>query len=390
VFDVCSPASVVWPIRATAALSPAPPGDLSAAASQRASEELEALIKAVQDLPWGVHLIVLAAAVGGVVLWLFGRQVIRPTTAIVGAALGAAVGFVMLPALAPAAGVSPYLGLLAGLVIGLIAGAMLHRFTVAAVFSGVLAGGCSLLAVGLIHLSGDQGLPAAAVVAQGGTGLGGEEQPLRRPPSQPLPPDDRVLYPTEPPAPRPPAPPRDSAPARDRREPGTHAGPAARGPEPPSEQSASGTAQRAPTSRRAQTFKPGTAAYKAQQLYVTGRAALESQWEQTPRPHRMWIIGAGVIGAGVGVMAGVLMPGWAAAAVTSLVGAAIWIPAGVWLAHAFYLPGREALSLSPAAWAIIWLVIAGIGMAIQTQGLLPGSDSGGTGTRRRARRGDDD
>lgn len=387
-FEVFHAGSQVWTFSATSALSTASGGDLSAAASQRAADELEALIKAVQDLPWGVHLIVLAAAVGGVVLWLFGRQVIRPTTAIVGAALGAAVGFVMLPALAPGAGVSPYLGLFAGLVIGVIAGAMLHRFTVAAVFSGVLAGGCSLLAVGLIHLSGDQGLPVAAIVAQGGTGLGGEEQPLRRPPSQPLPPDDRVLYPTEPPATRPPAPPpRDAAPPRDP-EPGTER--PTRTTEPLSERPDSAVTQRAAPASNGQAFKPGTAAFKAQQLYLAGRAAIEGQWEQTPRPHRMWIIGAGVIGAGVGVIAGVLMPVWAAAAVTSLVGAAIWIPAGVWLAHAFYVPGREVLALSAAAWAIIWLVISGIGMAIQTQGLLPGSDSGGKGKGRRARRGDDD
>ncbi len=409
-------------------------------------EQIDGLVRAIQELPWGVHLVMIAAMAGGIVLWLFGRSVIRPTTAIVGAAIGAGIGFVLIPALAPASGVSPYLGLFAGLVVGLIAGAVLHRFATAAMFGAVLGVSSATLAAGLIALLGPGGLgggsivPAASVsvvetdvdvgqaptIALGelatelatdqgsdqGTGLGGEEQPLRpKPGTKPAPTrrstDEWLILPAERPEPsaapstepakRPPLPTVTNSNASSKSTPASSAS------------AASGTGTNAAGAKALANGRPSTSAgnatggarrsespkdldatsIKARQLYDQLRATFDQHWEATPQPQRMWIIGSAVLGAGAGVLAGLMMPLWAAAGVTSLVGAGVWVPSGVWLAHAFFLPGRELLGWSLAAWAIVWVVVALIGMAVQTQGLLP-SPAGGGGKKGKRRKADDE
>lgn len=351
-----------------------------------AAGSIDELVKAIQALPWGVHLVVLGALVAGVVLWLFGRRVVKPATALVLAAFGAGIGFIMLPSVGQGA-MSPYLGLIAGVVVGLIAGFILERFTTAATFGGVLAAGCMLLTAAGIGMfgQGPRG-PAAVALASdgGGSGLGGEEQPLRAPGASP---DDRPATPRRMTPSAPASPDRPAATPPTPRTPPS--APAARTPAPGAPKPQAGTPTK-PTTATKPATKAGTAAgqpeaaeqpldpdstaYKARELYRAASSQISTAWEGTPQPHRMWLIGSGVIGAGVGVLAGLALPGWAAAAVTSLVGAAVWLPAAAWLMHAFYLPGREHVTLAPVGWAVVWVVVAVIGIAVQTQGLMPGGE----------------
>lgn len=377
----------------------------------QAAGSVEELVRAIQALPWGVHLVVLGAMIGGVVLWLLGRQVVKPATALVLAAFGAGVGFIMLPSLGQGSGggMSPYLGLIAGVVIGLIAGFVLERFTTAATFGGVLGAGCMLLTAAGIGMFGEgvrgptagvvamgpggvEGLPPMVALADGGSGLGGEEQPLRVPEAE---------RPTTPSAPRrmTPAAPggagaaKPATPGRSGGEARTQQGGSAGGggagkPAAGAAGAKAGKSAGAPAgsaSAALDKLDPDSTAAKARDLYRAASGQVQTAWDATPQPQRMWMIGSGVIGCGLGVLAGLALPGWAAAAVTSLVGAAVWLPAAAWLAHAFYLPGRENVTLAPVGWAVVWVVVAVIGMAVQTQGLMPGGGGGGGKKGKRAK-----
>jgi hypothetical protein len=350
--------------------------------------------QAVSGMPWIMHVIIGSALLAGATLWLVGRSVIRPATATIGAAFGAAAGFVMLPVMVPQADVSPYLAMVAGLFLGLVGGLLLCRVATAITFGSVLGAGFGLIAAAGLSVAGivrGTGAPATAALAQ--TGIGGDEQPLL-PPAEPAM-DDQPAEPdyvdpgpdpndVERPATRP-APIRRPAttpggankanPAAGKNAPGTQQAGAANDAD-PSTQAARIAAQ--------EMFRaePGTPAYQAQQLYASARASLSESWNATPVGHRLWISAAGVMGLLLGTLAGIAMPLWAAAAVTSLVGSAVMLPSGVWLAHAFDVPGRGMLDLSPLSWALVWLIVALIGFVVQSQGLLPDTQPAGAGRKK--------
>jgi len=93
---------------------------------------------------------------------------------------------------------------------------------------------------------------------------------------------------------------------------------------------------------------------------------------------------AGVLGAVVGIILGILMPAWAAAAITSFVGAAVALPAAAWLMVALDLPGQSALNLSPLGWSVLWVSAALLGLVVQSQGLIPVSEPASKPKRKRA------
>lgn len=96
---------------------------------------------------------------------------------------------------------------------------------------------------------------------------------------------------------------------------------------------------------------------------------LVSRWTTLDPRHRMTVALAALGSAGVGFFIGLLAPGRSAAATTALFGSAVWIGAGVWIAGALDLPGRELLDRGPKEWLIIWLSVAGVGLALQLHGL---------------------
>jgi hypothetical protein len=111
---------------------------------------------------------------------------------------------------------------------------------------------------------------------------------------------------------------------------------------------------------------------------LTGRARelawglggeLQSRWG-TLDPRSQFIVGLSALGgAGIGFLIGLLLPNRSAAAATALLGSAVWLTGGVWLAGALDAPGREFLDRGPKEWLIVWLGVAGLGLAMQLQGM---------------------
>lgn len=345
--------------------------------TQPVTQSFDRLVEGIQNLPWGVHGIIALAFCAGIVLWLCGRSVLKPVVVMLGAAVGAALGFVLLPLWASGTGVSPYVGLAAGLAIGLISSLMLYTLFTAVTFGSVMGGGFGLVAAALV--GAPLALPAAAGVEsvwigsdEPGTGLGGGEQPIRildpEPEVQPVP--DPVN--PDAPARRTPAAKAPVKPKSPARAPGT---PPAKGPTPTTPVTAAPEGTSA--SDRIVINANSTPSQRAVAFWQALRDDVQVSWAKVPSDGKMWIIGAGVVGLGAGTVLGLMLPMWAAGAITALVGAAIWVPAGVWLAHAASVPGHERLSLTPIGWTIVWVSAALVGMAIQWRGLVGGANAGG-------------
>lgn len=89
-------------------------------------------------------------------------------------------------------------------------------------------------------------------------------------------------------------------------------------------------------------------------------------WEEdlTPRM-RLGLALASIGGYLVGLVLGMLLPTRAAAVTTAIVGPAVWIPSGVYLMHAIGLEYAQRLPAEPIFWVKVWLVAAVVGMAFQ-------------------------
>lgn len=371
---------------------------------------LPSISSALQSLPWGLHALVVLALIAGLVLWLVGRQVLRPTTIFLSCVTGAVGGFILWPVLARDSGVSPYVGMGVGLALGLLLGFALYRLTTAAAFGIMAAAAFALLTATGFHLaSNPPRLQAAASLSSQdpvdypeptGSGLGGgDEQPVVLPPDMPdepplidpdvpnpPPPRKRIPPPSQRPDVRATTPPAAKAPARAPAERVTT--PTSPGSKAPAKDATPHTPPATPrdpltTDRPAPPELSDTAA-RAHNLVAALRAEADDRWQRTPAGERLWIMVAGVVGAVVGIILGILMPAWAAAAITSFVGAAVALPAAAWLMVALDLPGQSALNLSPLGWSVLWISAALLGLVVQSQGLIPVSEPASKPKRKRA------
>lgn len=280
------------------------------------------LASAVKDLPIGAHSVAIAGLLAGLVLWGVGRRFVKPGFALAGMLLGAVLGFfaiAALPLLDPFPVPAPYLGLDAGTLVGLLLAVLLFRVAMAASTALVMA----LMGV----------LVAAAYLD------------LKLEPA----PHQKLLATQE----RPVDPPADPALEATPTEPwyvlntGEDAGLAER------------TASRATT--------------KTRRFLHALKNELHSIWARLPEQSQIVVSLSAALGAAVGALSGLGAPKRSAGAVTAMLGAAMWIPCVVWLAHARDLPGREFLSHRPLGWVIIWLVVAALGIVIQWIALRPRS-----------------
>lgn len=351
------------------------------------AQPLSSLARSLQALPLAVHALVALATIAGLVLWLVGRQVLRPVSTMLACAVGAVLGFILWPALAgPSAG-SPYLGLAAGLAAGLVLGFALYRLTTAATLGAIMAAGLALVvSAGFSLAQGGPRLAAASslatadepVMPEPSQGSGGEEQPTVLPEGVP---DQPPMV--DPDLPEPPPPPKKQPPKPAIKQP-TPAGTPTTPPKPaekkPSAKSPTGSPRPTDPLNITPGVSPGAgaelsaAAGAAQNFYGALRGEIGSRWEQTPAGERLWVLVAAVIGAGGGLIIGLVVPNWAAATVTAFLGAAIFLPGVVWLANSMELPGRAFLNLSAMGWTVVWAAVAMVGLAIQTQGLIPVSE----------------
>ena len=114
---------------------------------------------------------------------------------------------------------------------------------------------------------------------------------------------------------------------------------------------------RTPPGTRAETCKCGQQWTDSQDTYARRGRGNEAAANQAD--------GASDGRSDVSALSGLGAPRRSAGAVTSMLGAAMWIPCVVWLAHVKDLPGREYLHQRPLGWVIIWLVVACVGIVIQ-------------------------
>ncbi|HYC99907.1 MAG TPA: hypothetical protein VEB22_01665 [Phycisphaerales bacterium] len=366
--------------------------------------------EALYNLPWLVQVPVALALIAGVVLWLAGRRLIRPVTIMIGLGLGGVLGFLVLPVVMPGVAISPYLGLAGGAAAGLTIALLLYQVATAITFGSAIGAGCGVTAAAVLGTA--LTLPASAQLedpvlplpSEAPAQLGGGEQPLYVPPPAPWNPHIEPL-------PEPdvgpegadvqnpgvirakpvhkPKPTTTHAPAKIAKPKGTSAKPSAK---------RAGSADAPKTARpaAATTGKSaragaGSAAGRVGQFWQAARATWGGWWDSVPERNKPWIIGATVVGVAAGTVLGLLLPAWSAGAVTALAGAAIWIPAAVWLGTAWAAPGFTARgagtvhALSPGGWIAVWLVIAIIGVACQWYGLMPGGKGKGKAKKRKPR-----
>lgn len=106
-------------------------------------------------------------------------------------------------------------------------------------------------------------------------------------------------------------------------------------------------------------------------LADAARAETAGLWARLPESSRAILVGAGLLGALAGLGLGALAPARAAAVVTAWLGSVLWLASLAWLASTLHIPGRQFLDQGPLAWMAIWLVVALIGLAVQTSGRSP-------------------
>jgi len=336
------------------------------------------MLASIQALPLGVHAVVALIAVAGVVLWSAGRSVLKPVLVLTAAAAGGLGGFLLLPLVAPEAGVSPFWGGAGGAVIGFLCGFLLFRLALAAVFGCVLGAGFGVLGAAIMAVPWAAPPAAELAIAEKPAGSGGDEQPfVRRGERWIAPPTTPQAEPESQPDEQPDAQ-EDWLDGPNHPTPGDHPAPKAiaradvvdrshAATTPPTGPS---TGPRDPLNDvRNLLAVPDQATASARNFLAALRERLDGIWNALSGLERLVIGFAMTLGLVAGGLAGLLMPAWAAGAVTALAGAALWIPAAVWLAQAFNVPGHERLDLPATGWAIIWGVASIAGVAIQWAGL---------------------
>lgn len=321
--------------------------------------EANNLLQRLQELPWALHGSLLVALVGGLLLWAFGRKVVKPTFATLGGVAGAAMGFFLAPAtgLHDIAGFpTPYIGLGLGGVVGIAAGVALFRFAMA------VSGGLVLAIVGVVGSVVYLGVAAPVEQDEG-------ETPASR--VQEGAPADRPEAPGDGTAPP------DASPETPKNE--TPTPPLSDPNEPPGRVEAEIEPAMPEVSARAERLAKTVSERALAFLRELGQE-LSSRFDAYPAGSRLIISAAGLVGAGIGVLAGLVMPRRSAGAITAMLGAAVWLPSLFWLLQALDAPGHSFLAgLSPGSWAGLWLGASLLGIAIQWSGLVRASSDADDG-----------
>jgi hypothetical protein len=280
--------------------------------------------------PLLIHASVAILAVAGLVLSFAGSRLMKPAFVLVGGLTGMVLGHLVPPALHP--GGHALAALAIGAVLGAIAGWLFFRVFVAQCLGAVLA----LAAV----------LGVAAYAHANPASFGAERSPV-----------DQALDAAQASARQA----RESIDQRmkdllDRAEKSFEAAEAASKP--------------AESPVVPNTLAPQAAAERSGDLLKDLGSQLARDignfWEDNlPPAARLALAFAAIAGYLVGTIAGMLLPVKASAIITALVGPAVWMPAGVYLLHAFDLPQAQSLPTRPETWLLVWAVAATLGLIVQ-------------------------
>ena len=314
---------------------------------QPAQEVLENL----RALPWAAHGLVVVSLISGLILWLYGRRVLKPMIVVVFALAGAAAGFVLPPFLPVGGGLSVYVGLAVGAGIGAFLGILLYRFAMAISLGLVLAIIAPIVGVVVLDARFD------AEKREGE--LSRDEHLLRGVPIE----DDDASGDEM----------RKDLIARGEklRESLKDAAKRMATDELEDEAEAALEAESGEAKGEPDTdVLLRTATERVERFMVALSTEVRAAWADLPSRTRVTLAGSATCGLGLGILLGLLMPKWTAGAVTAMLGAAIWLSAGMWLLTASGLPIGDRIHGSASQWLITWAIASGLGMLIQWQGLM--------------------
>jgi len=314
-----------------------------------ASDAADRAFALIEGLPIEAHAIMAAALVSGVLLWLWGKALLKPAVGLLGVSIGAFTGLF----LAPAFGVADVFGVpiwAVSIVAGGVAGLAVSLLTLK-----IAVVGLSSAAFGLAGLLGSIAYVSAAA-----------------PPAEPSPAAARQV---EPAAQHGPSADPDGLTPRERVR---------------RDIEALGYRLQTRPAERPEVTDPETGAPvdaesefdevldHVRQVAATAWDYVRASFQSISPADRVMVAGSTLAGLGLGVVFGVLLPKRSTALVTTLAGSALWLTAAAWLAQLApppYDAVRPAFEHGPERWAIIWPSVAAVGLLLQF-----------TGRRRRRRR----
>lgn len=274
-------------------------------------EQVNQIVAAIQQHPlWG-HAGLITLLITGVLLWVSGRRVLKPSFAVIGALAGGFLG----QAIVPGMGIDSMFGVpgdIAGAAVGGTLGALaaILIFRVAiGVLSASVVGALAILGASVFIQTSepvleDRDASESALVEQDAL----EDMPSLR---------DEL---------------------RDEIEQGA-------------KDIASGDKE---------------AGQFVSDLYSGLKAEL---WDPLDGGDKMLLTSSGLAGFVAGLALGVFAPKKTTALVTAFAGAGMWLPALYFLSQSLELPGKAILERMPIEWLAIWLVVSMTGLLIQWQGL---------------------
>ncbi len=295
--------------------------------AQAAAESAETL-----PLPWGAEAIAGAGLIAGVLLWLWGRKLVKPLYALVFGVGAGLIGFTG-PAMLGLP-VDPNILMIALAIFGVIVGLVVFRITM-----GITLG----VVLGFAVATG-------AVLA-----IGAQDEAKQAVQSAPVP-DEEQLY-------------QDSAELMEQL--GSDElqrsiddlaasmnGEASADPDEPSD-----------VERIALSAAKQVQAFMLELWHEVG-----TWWETIPIRLRIAAVGGWLMGFALGLLLGLAKPALVAGFASAFVGAAIWLPCGAYLAHWASIPGSGFLPDSAGGWASVWIVVSCIGAGIQWTKRKPTAD----------------
>lgn len=300
-------------------------------------------LEQLRSLPWIAHALMGAVLISGLILWLIGRKILKPLTVVVFMLLFGAMGFFLPPIGGLGEWMSVYMGLAVGLGVGAILGILLYRFAMAVGFGLVLGIGAPLVALVII----DRG-PAPA--------------------ASPLTPDQQLLSGVPVEGPDRISELRDQVQGRLDHLSDSMAEKLA----PPEEKPTPDSPPADP--KEARNAAPNAAVRNATQrvqafMEAAGGEARQ-EWDTLSAREQLVLAGSALGGLALGVFAGLLLPKWAAGAVTAMLGGAMWLAAFTWLSGAMNASWHGFLEHGSKRWLIGWCAVSALGMIIQWSGLV--------------------
>ena len=315
-----------------------------AGAAETTAERAYTLLEA---LPGEAHITMGIALVAGLVLWLYGSRLIKPMFGVLGVAAGGLVGLLVPPLLGIDAvgGIAGWLiGLGVGAVVGLVVALVILK--IAVTFTAGLAFAVAGFLGALVYLQVTPDPAATDGVSPGEA-----------------PPTSALVEARE----------RSSA-LRDG--PRLFIHPISGQPVTLRQliESTEGDAEHDPDAPPPETTEERIAvlAVRARAVVLEAWDFAADEWEALPVRSRMIMLGSVSTTFALGLLCGLLLPKRSAAFVTALLGSALWLTAAVWLIEGVpQLSGVRPLveGRSATVWAVVWGVVAIIGVAAQIGGL---------------------